>query len=51
MIEQENVKPDLPELNRADDPGGKAVAWALLVVGGALILGIVLAVMWAVGAW
>ena len=51
MIEQENVKSDLPELDRADDPGGKAVAWALLVASGALIASIVLATMWATGVW
>jgi hypothetical protein len=40
----------LPELDRADDPRGKAVAWALLAVGMALVTGILLAVMWAAGA-
>jgi len=51
MVEQEYVKSDLPELDRTDDPEGGAVAWALLAVGGALVAGILLAVMWAAGAW
>jgi len=51
MIEQEHVKSDLPELDRADDPRGGAIAWTLLVVGGVLVTGIFLAMMWlAAGA-
>jgi hypothetical protein len=37
---------DLPELDRADDPRGGAVAWALLAVGAALIAGVIAAVIW-----
>lgn len=40
----------LPELNCMDDPTGGAVACALLIVGAALVTGILLVVMWAVGA-
>lgn len=50
MIEQEHLESELPELDRMEDPGGGAVAWALLAVGGALIAGILLIVMWAAGA-
>lgn len=35
----------LPELDRADDPRGGAVAWALLAVGIVAVAGIILAVM------
>ncbi len=51
MIEPEHVDSCLPELNRTDDPRGGAVAWALLAVGLVAVAGIVLAVIWAVGAW
>ncbi len=51
MIEREHVDSDLPELDRTDDPRGGAVAWALLAVGVALVAGILLATMWAAGAW
>ena len=51
MVEQEHVESDLPELDCTDDPGGGAVAWALLAVGGTLITGILIAMMWAAGAW
>lgn len=51
MIEPEHLASDLPELDRTDDPRGGAVAWALLAVGVALVVGIFLAVMWVVGAW
>jgi hypothetical protein len=51
MGEQEHVESNLPELDRTDDPTGGAVAWALLAVGGALVAGIFLAVMWATGVW
>ncbi|MGH3983155.1 MAG: hypothetical protein ACRDST_10845 [Pseudonocardiaceae bacterium] len=40
----------LPELDCVDDPTGGAVACALLIVGAALVTGILLMVMWAVGA-
>ena len=48
MAEPEHTKFDLPQLDRSDDPRGGAVAWALLVVGLALVAGIFLAVIWAV---
>jgi hypothetical protein len=51
MIDQEHVESELPELDRMDDPEGGAVAWALLAVGGALVAGILLAVLWAAGTW
>jgi hypothetical protein len=51
MIEPEHVAPDLPELDRRDDPRGGAVAWALLAVGVALVAGILLAVVWLTGVW
>jgi hypothetical protein len=51
MIDPEHVASDLPELDRTDDPRGGAVAWALLAVGVALVVGILLAVMWVAGAW
>lgn len=44
MTEPEHVEVALPELDGTDDPRGGAVAWALLVVGLALIVGILLAV-------
>jgi len=50
-IDSEHVESALPELDRTDDPRGGAVAWALLAVGGTLVAGILLAVMWAAGAW
>ena len=48
MAEPERIKFDLPQLDRRDDPRGGAVAWALLVVGLALVVGIILVVVWAV---
>lgn len=51
MIDSEHVESALPELDRTDDPRGGAVAWALLAVGGTLVAGILLTVMWAAGAW
>jgi hypothetical protein len=48
MIEPEHIEIDLPRLDRGDDPRGGAVAWALLVVGVALVAGTLLAVIWAV---
>ncbi len=51
MIESEHVTFGLPELDRADDPRGGAVAWALLAVVMAVVAGIILVVLWAVGAW
>jgi hypothetical protein len=40
----------LPELDCMNDPTGGAVACALLIVGAALVTGILLLVMWVVGA-
>jgi hypothetical protein len=40
----------LPELDCMDDPTGGAVACALLIVGATMITGILLMVMWVVGA-
>ncbi|MGH3696998.1 MAG: hypothetical protein ACRDRX_23970 [Pseudonocardiaceae bacterium] len=51
MIKRERLESNLPELDRTDDPRGGAAAWALLAVGATLIAGIVVAVMWATGAW
>jgi hypothetical protein len=48
MIDPEHIEIDLPRLDRRDDPRGGAVAWALLVVGVALVAGTLLAVIWAV---
>lgn len=42
---------DLPELCRTDDPRGGAAAWAVLAVSMAVIAGMLLAAMWAAGAW
>ncbi|MGH3799495.1 MAG: hypothetical protein ACRDTD_05040 [Pseudonocardiaceae bacterium] len=50
MIESEYAEVALPELDRLRDPRGGAVAWALLVVGAALVVGILLAVIWTAGA-
>jgi hypothetical protein len=47
MIEPERLAPDLPELDRSDDPSGGAAAWALLAVGTTLIFGSLSAVIWA----
>ncbi len=41
----------LPELDCVDDPTGGAVACALLIVGATLVTGILMAIMWVVGAW
>jgi hypothetical protein len=51
MIGPEHVESDLPELDRADDPRGGAVACALLAVTGVLIVSLLLTVMQATGAW
>lgn len=51
MIKREHPVLKLPELDRTDDPRGGAAAWALLTVGATLIVGIVVALMWATGAW
>ncbi len=48
MIEPDHIEFDLPQLDRTDDPRGGAVAWALLAVGAALVVGILLAVIWAI---
>ncbi|MGH3769628.1 MAG: hypothetical protein ACRDS0_07075 [Pseudonocardiaceae bacterium] len=50
MIESGCVSSELPELDRADDPRGGAVAWALIVVGLVLVACIVLTAMWATRA-
>ncbi|MGH8939793.1 MAG: hypothetical protein ACRDV2_10645 [Actinomycetes bacterium] len=50
MNESEHVEMVLPELCCIDEPRGGAVAWALLVVGVTLPVGILLAVIWATGA-
>ena len=50
-MRRERLKSTLPKLDQTEDPRGGAVAWALLVMGAALIAGILLAVTWAVGAW
>jgi hypothetical protein len=47
----EDLKSSLPNLDQAEDPRGAAVAWALLVMGAALIVGILLALNWTAGAW
>ncbi|MCA1837076.1 MAG: hypothetical protein LC721_12425 [Actinobacteria bacterium] len=49
-MEREHLKSTLPKLDQTEDPRGGAVALALLVMGAALIAGIVLALTWAVGA-
>lgn len=46
MLEPDHVASDLPDLDRAGDPRGGAVAWALLAVGVALTIGIVLVMIW-----
>lgn len=46
MLEPDHVASDLPDLDRAGDPRGGAVAWALLTVGVALTIGIVLVMIW-----
>jgi hypothetical protein len=46
MIEPDHIEFDLPRLDHTDDPRGGAVAWALLAVGAALIIGILLTVIW-----
>jgi hypothetical protein len=45
-MKMEDLKSSLPNLNQAEDPRGAAVAWALLVTGAALIVGILLALNW-----
>jgi hypothetical protein len=47
----DNLKSGLPHLDQTEDPRGAAVAWALLVTGAALIVGILLALNWTAGAW
>ncbi|MGH3777510.1 MAG: hypothetical protein ACRDRR_17585 [Pseudonocardiaceae bacterium] len=49
MNEPEHVEVALPKLTCIDEPRGGAVAWALLVVGVTLAVGILL-VIWAIGA-
>jgi hypothetical protein len=47
MIESEHIRSNRPELDRTEDPRGRAVAWALLVVAvaRALVVGILLAAL------
>lgn len=40
------VSAELPQLDRAEDPRGGSVAWALLAVTTALIAGIVVSLAW-----
>ncbi|MDQ4010943.1 MAG: hypothetical protein M3228_09660 [Actinomycetota bacterium] len=40
----------LPELDCVDDPRGGAVACALLIMGATLVTGVLMVIMWAVGA-
>ncbi len=47
MIEPDHIEFDLPQLDRTDDPQGGAVAWALLAVVAALVVGTLMAVIWA----
>jgi hypothetical protein len=49
MIDPEHIKFDLLHLDCRDDPRGGAVAWALLAVSAALVVGTILAVIWAMG--
>ncbi|HEX6405271.1 MAG TPA: hypothetical protein VF003_19265 [Pseudonocardiaceae bacterium] len=46
MTEPLAVSPDLPELDRTDDPRGGAVAWAVLIVTTATIAGAVVSLVW-----
>jgi hypothetical protein len=45
MIEPEHIEFDLPKLDRTDDPRGGAVAWALLTVGIAAVVSILVVVL------
>lgn len=47
---RKHLKSTLPKLDQTEDPRGGAIAWALLVMGAALIAGIVLALTCVVGA-
>ncbi len=47
MIQPEHLEFDLPQLDHTDDPRGGAVAWSLLAVGVALVVGTVLTMIWA----
>ncbi|MGH3976248.1 MAG: hypothetical protein ACRDS9_23425 [Pseudonocardiaceae bacterium] len=51
MTTRDHVKEALPALECVNDPRGGGAAWALLVVGGMLIAGILLAMIWVAGAW
>jgi hypothetical protein len=42
---------DFLQLCRTDDPRGGAAAWAVLVVGMAVVTCVMLAVTWATGLW
>jgi hypothetical protein len=46
MTESGRVSSGLPELDKRDDPRGGAVAWALLTVAVALIVGIIVTLIW-----
>lgn len=50
MIDPKRVDLDLPQLDRTDDPGGGAVAWALLAAGVAVVAGILLTIILVAGA-
>jgi hypothetical protein len=51
MIKPVPLESGLPELDRTDDPRGGAAGWALVAVGVAMSAGIVVAALWAAGAW
>ena len=51
MIKREHVESDLPDLDHTNDPRGGAIAWALLVIGVALVTTIYLAAIWVAGVW
>lgn len=51
MLGPKRVEIHLRDLDRRHDPHGGAAAWALLAVGMVLIVGILLAVIWAAGVW
>jgi hypothetical protein len=41
------VSSDLPELDRADDPRGGAVIWALFIVAATVVAAIVASIIWS----
>jgi hypothetical protein len=46
MIVLERAESNFPELDRLDDPRGGAAAWALLMAGALLIIGIIVVLIW-----